>query len=256
MNTRPFTDAHAIARLEFAIIYRDTFDSGFIDKLRPFLVEELADFDLATDSDDNAVLAFEKRDEEGEITEEVHVHGNYIHAVWSDYRGWTLSRDGSASKLSQIIEFGRKLGLPAAHIGLAYRDVFFNDEPASYTPHDVFRSDCRFLPQASFSLGKKWRTSFSWPESNVEDLVNVLSTLGVEARLRAFDEAESATTTHVTEIVHKQQIRPLKESAKQDWTRELLILAWDIAHFRNVNLMRELLTVGMLEKVGLKGSRK
>lgn len=253
MKTRPYTEAHAIARLEFAVIYDDAFEQHFIDGARVQLAQLLPGFvqtSKASSSDLGPILAFEMNAEDGESTEEVHLHEKYIHVVWTDYRGWTFSRDWSASKLSAFIKFGQEKGLEPASIGLAYRDVFFNDDPDSYSVSDVLNPASRLVPPALFSAGQKWRNWTSWPELADEDL-SVTNTLGVDAKLMTIEDNGAQTFTHVTEVVHLQQMRIAEQATNASWGKERLISAWEIAHSRNIALMRDLFSETMLKKIGL-----
>ncbi|WIX23711.1 hypothetical protein PUV44_12270 [Xanthomonas arboricola pv. corylina] len=156
MSTRPYTDAHAIARLDFALLFKKDLDaetqqdlvSRLASHLDKFGLQRLApnDSDDALDEDGDEVFAFARKDEDGDVVEEVHVHENYVHVIWSDYRGWLLSRDGAIERLGPAIDLIGSGTVEFAGVGLAYRDVFLTDEGALFDASKVFRKDSELLP--------------------------------------------------------------------------------------------------------------
>jgi len=254
-NTNPFTEAHAIARLDFALIFQSNLSDEQRAQLALELQKHLDQFErMAEDDsgeDDEPVTAFERKGEGDEVTEVVHIHGNYAHVVWSDYRGWSFSRDGAIDYLRPVLQWVRDGRLVLTSVGLAYRDVFFNEEPDTYDAGDVLKIGSPYVAPKVFSSGTKWRHWLAWSDSNlVGASVRAQSTLHIEANLLAVGEDEA--TIHCTEIAHRQNVRWGHAAVLTNPSDDDLRNAWDCAHRANHALIQELITDEMLERIGLK----
>ena len=253
-NTRPFTEAHAIARLDFALIFQSDLSDEQRAQLAVDLQKHLDQLERAEEDEgeeDEPITAFERKGEGDEITEAVHIHGNYVHIVWSDYRGWSFSRDGAVSYLSPILQWIRDGRLALASVGLAYRDVFFNEKPDTYDARDVLKVGSPYVAPKIFSSGKKWRHWLAWDDFSLVDAsVRARSILRIEATVLSADEG--AATIHCTEIAHSQNVTwrntPVLTNPSDDELRNI----WDCAHHANRALIQELITEEMLERIGLK----
>lgn len=258
MSTRPYTDAHAIARLDFALLFKKDLDaetqqdlvSRLSSHLGKFGLQQLApnDSDAVLDEDGDEVFAFARKDEDGDVVEEVHVHENYVHVVWSDYRGWLFSRDGAIERLGPAIDLISSGTVEFVGVGLAYRDVFLTDEGALFDASKVFRKDSELLPSFLIGKGSKWRHWSGWfePESAVSQWRNACM-LGIDLGERSQDDGPKV---HVTEIVHRQRVYAAKEGSGAAAVE--LAMMWDEAHKQNRSLMNRLICDQMLELIGLK----
>lgn len=254
-NTTPFTEAHSIARLDFALIFKGELSDEQRAQLALELQKHLDQFERVveddSDEDDDSVTAFERRGEGDEVTEVVHIHENYVHVVWSDYRGWSFSRDGAIDYLRPVLRWVRDGRLVLASVGLAYRDVFFNEDPDTYDAGDVLKIGSPYVAPKVFSSGEKWSHWFAWSDSNlVGTPIRAKSTLRIEANLLTAGEDEASM--HCTEIAHRQNIRWGHSVALTSPSDAELRNAWDCAHRANRALMQELITHEMLERIGLK----
>lgn len=258
-NARPYTEAHAIARADLALLFSDDLADaqraklleGLRALLTPLGFDELADAD--EDDADESAVAFQRKGIDDEITEEVHLHENYAHVVSWDYRGWTNCRDSAVTHLQPVLELARDGGVKIICAGLAFRDVFFSDEPDAFSAQEIFSRGSRFLPPVTFSSGKTWRHTFNWREEATEEPgVEIYSSFSVDARERAKAEDEKATT-HVTEIMHRQQIYGNNsEDPAVEWADDALRGKWDCAHRLNKALLSDLLSNEMSIRIGLK----
>lgn len=252
--SRPFTDAHAIARLDFALVFSDHLAEELRNELQAGLRELLPEevFEAQEDSDDgDRVYALQRKGQDDEVTEAVHVHAHYVHVVWFDYRGWSFSRDEAIKRLQPVLKMVRSGRLSLAASGLAYRDVFFNDDPSNYSAADVFRRDSRYLAPMAFESGGTWRHWLTWMEPTPGADFKSYSSLGIDARVLP-SEGEGDSGTHVTDIAHRQQIVGNQSGdVGVEWSDENLIRAWDAAHEVNQKVISGLLTTEMLRRIGL-----
>jgi len=254
-NTNPFTEAHAIARLDFALIFQNNLSDEQRAQLALELQKHLDQFERLVENDgsedEEPVIAFERKGEVDEVTEAVHIHGNYVHVVWSDYRGWAFSRDGAINYLRPVLRWIRDERLVLTMVGLAYRDVFFNDKPETYDTGEVLKIGSSYVAPKVFSSGKKWRHWLAWSDSNLGGAsFRTQSTLRIEADLLSVGEDEA--TIHCTEIAHRQSVRWGHAAALMNPSDDDLRNAWDCAHRANHALIQELITDDMLERIGLK----
>ncbi|OWQ56435.1 hypothetical protein CEE60_02880 [Stenotrophomonas maltophilia] len=251
--TRPYTDAHAIARLDFALIFRGEIDAGAKTTLVDRLTSHLSTFGLDRvepdeDDDDDHAIAFERRSDDEQVAEEVHVHENYVHVVWSDYRGWPFSRDGALERLQPVLSLLGDGVLELGAVGLAYHDVFLTDKATDYRSESVFRADTPLLAPFIIKQGATWRYWVDWIEQApaVSSWRN-RAALSIDVGNRNDDDGGKI---HVTEVVHRQRLSPSQDGAKV--SEKDLSSMWDQAHSDNRSLMKRLITDEMLELVGLK----
>lgn len=251
-NTVPFTDAHAIARLDFALILKNDLSDDERDQLALALQAHLDQFErLCTDdgSEDEPHIAFERKGGDDEVTESVHIHRNYVHVIWSDYRGWSFSRDGAIRYLQPVLDWVREGRLALSSVALAYRDVFFNETPDTYDVHEVLKVGSQYVAPKIFSSGQRWRHWLAWGHDERRDLpVAAYATL----RIEAFPTGDDDVPLHCTEITHSQNLRWRDDAPLAKPSDDELRNVWNDARGANQTLIQELLTDDMLERIGLK----
>lgn len=258
-NTRPFTEAHAIARLDFSLNFRSELSDEQREQLSLALETHLNQFErAAADTDDEedgdeSAIVFNRVGEDDEVTESVHIHGNYVHVVWSDYRGWSFSRDGALGYLQPVLASLRDGRLALSSVGLTYHDVFFNDVPDSYHAGDVLKTGSQFVAPKIFSSGQRWRHWLAWSNAEPE---NASLITNATLKIDAFSLSEDDSPLHCTAIVHSQSLRWRDDSLFANPADEDVIGAWDNARVANRALITELITDDMLERVGLKEGSK
>ena len=257
MLTQPYTAAHAIARLDFALIFSKKLEDGQRKSIAEALDGHLKAYGLhaavseeggVSEDDDDDVVAFVRKGQDEQIAEEVHVHENYVHVVWSDYRGWVLSRDGALERLKPVIEMVEQGRLVLGGVGLAYRDVFITDDASQFSARSLFRSDGDLLPSFLMEKGAKWRHWTGWHESGTPtEKWRSFCMLGVDVGDRVQEDGQ---TIHVAEVVHRQRLSPTQEG--EGIAVEDLSFLWNEAHKQNRFAMHRLIGDEMLELIGLK----
>lgn len=255
-NTTPFTDAHAIARLDFALIFKKDLTDDERAQLALELQAHLDQFNrVEADNDDEGdepSIAFDRTGEDDEVTESVHIHGNYVHVVWSDYRGWSFSRDSAIGYFQPVLKWVREGRLALSSISLVYRDVFFNETPDTYSASEVLKMGGQYVAQKIFSSGPRWRHWLAWRNSEAESLpVVTYATLRIEADV-VVPTGDDNASFHCTEIIHSQNLRWRDDALLTAPSDEELRKAWNSAHGANHALIQELITDDMLERIGLK----
>lgn len=251
-NTVPFTDAHAIARLDFALTFKNDLSDEERDQLALALQAHLDQFERVgadDDGDDEFPIAFDRKGEDDEAMESVHIHRNYVHVAWSDYRGWSFSRDGAIGYLRPVLDWVREGRLALSSVTLAYRDVFFNETPDTYDAREVLKVGSQYVAPKIFSSGQRWRHWLAWGnEEHNEWPMVTFATL----RIEAFPAGDDDAPLHCTEITHSQSQRWRDDAVLARPSDDELRNAWNDARGVNQALIRELLTDDMLERIGLK----
>lgn len=251
-NTRPFTEAHAIAWVDVAVIFEDKLSTDQQEDLRVAFAAILTDEGFsAAEPGDGGEVAFERKGLGGEITEEVHIHRGYVHAMWNEYRGWTHTRDATIRRMGPVIERVRDGRLEAMGIGMAFRDVFLNETPDEYDMLDVFRPGSRFLPAIAFESGEVWKQSSNW----VAD--TTYSSLAIQAKIAFSEESDDSDDDddgmHVTEILHRQSTYGNEDADPSvEWSEDVVRERLNKLHQQNKDVMLELLSDEMISKIGLK----
>lgn len=259
-SIRPFTDAHAIARLDFALIFVEHLTDDQRTAVEARLLQHLSSDGYVESEDDedddgDRVYALARTGEADEVTEAVHVHSHYAHVAWFDYRGWSFCRDGAIARLRPVLEMASEGSLELSGVGLAYRDVFFDDDAHEHRADSVLRRGCRYLPAFTFECEGKWRQTVSWHHFMSDAAFGVFANLDVDSGVSRSDGTDEAER-HITDISHRQQIYRTKSVAGAvNWDEATLAQAWDTAHANNRDLMVELLTDEMLQRIGLKEGR-
>lgn len=253
-NTRPYTAAHAVAAVDVALLLKDELTKGQVQLLRAQLGEILSPEGFKrSGSSDVPLVGFARKGIAGESTEELHVHKRFVHSYWTEYRGWTLTRDASIHRLEPVLALADQGQVEIAAIGLLYTDVFLNDDSNTYVATDVFKDASRFLPRFVFTAREFWETKSTWfDDLPGSDEHAVYSSITIEARSEDGGE-DSSVDRHVTEISHRQRIFCKEDrggAALSD--RGLIATVLNGAHSLNRSLMIELLSEDMLARIGLK----
>jgi hypothetical protein len=252
-NTRPFTEAHAIVFVDVAITFETAPHKGtrsaIASKMRASLKSEGFDeVDEATASrGDGLLVGFEKKDEEGDTLECIHIHDTFVHAMFFEYRGWEHIRESAVKKLGSVLNVIRQGRLKAKGIGVACRDAFLNDSVDDYEVTDVFKQN-EFLPKISFNLGSFWRQDLSWTDSGTGNWKRCHTMLTINAKLANEDD----DAFHVTEITHKQMLKINQAKVDSAWSEKSVRAHLDFLHERNKEVVKSLLNDAMLETIGLK----
>ena len=247
-NTRPYTDAHAIAMIEVAVFFRPALSDKDLGELKRKMEIALKPkgFKRLTGK---GVARFALRGPDKELIDEVHIHDTMMHAMTYEYRGWAVFRSLAAERLAAIasLPISRRSG-----VGLAVRDVFVNDSPMDYENLDVFSPRSRFLPAYVWEKGSQWRLSFTSHEQMAE-MIRLSSTLFVDSRAASAKLGEDVRPVHTAEITHRQWYSLSKNAVSGDtFSDENALRRLDALYDRNKSLVRELLSERMLDQIGLK----
>ena len=248
-NARPFTEAHAIAAVDIALIFTDELSTAQRSSISDSLASHLTDFRRAESRKrKEKVIAFERRVDD-DLAEAVHIHGNYVHVISFDYRGWSITKGEMIGRIEPVFEMAQSQNVVIESAGLVFRDVFINEDPDTFAARDVFDPGSRFLPSIAFSAEKRWRSSFSW-RSEIKGL-RVRSNLTLEASLDPI--GEGGDDAHVTEITHRQEIFGNESgSSSFEWDAAQLSRKLDGAHQLNKDILADLLSSEMSSRIGLK----
>lgn len=250
-NTQPFTEAHAVAAVDVALIFEEKLSSStrllIASSLKSHLKEGFRK--LAPKERDSKIIAFQRKIDE-DIAEEVHIHDRFVHVSLWDYRGWSITKKDMVGRVEPVLEMARGGELKLTSAGLVFRDVFINNDPSTYAPADVFRASSRFLPPLAFSAGKIWRHTFSWANEKALGL-KLRSNLTVKASIDSIGEDDE--DGHITEIAHRQEIMGnISGDPAVEWSSERLNAKLDSAHQHNKDILIDLLSFEMCQKIGLK----
>lgn len=250
-NTRPFTEAHAIASVDLGILFPAELPTKSRESLaQAFSTQLLKEGFVPEEADDDDLIGFQRKSsaEDSDVAEQVHVHDDFIHVVTYDYRGWSLTRDQLLARLEPALRLVRQGEISPQYVGLTFRDVFVNSEPATYAAADVFARVNHFLPAFTFEVGDTWRHSSWWDEA--PKTAPTRNFLTIDARQR---RSKRGKGRHFTEITHGQRLSGNKsKDPAVTWETDRLRTRLDQAHQRNKAILMELLSGEMVEKVGLK----
>lgn len=251
-NTRPFTEAHAIASVDFGVLFPADLPAKTRQAIARALTKHLAkDRFVQEKSDEDDVIAFERKStpDESDVAEEVHIHDDFIHVVTYDYRGWSLTIEQMLGRLEPVFEMVRQGAVSPQYFGLTFRDVFVNLQPATYIPDEVFSRSSRFLPAFSFDVGETWRHS-SWWDEGPKASPTTRNFLTIDARVRK--PKGGGKSRHFTEITHGQRLSGNKSKGSAvTWIADSLRSRLDQAHQRNKNILGDLLSSDMIQRIGL-----
>ena len=260
--TSPFTEAHAIVFADFGISVRTQFTRSQYDAIReavePLLTEEGFQLQPSRDEDDTLpTLVYERViADSDEVAEAFHLHDSHVHLMIHEYRGWQVTRAIAMRRFAPILDlFGKKsFAINEARLVLGYRDAFINPQPHCYSALDVFKQNT-YLPSAVFEAGKFWQQELTVVEdAKPEDSWDrIIARTTVDARvLNLADVGVKKKSVHWTEITHRQQLAVKKNGKINiEWSTDLVATRLDALHARNKNIMIELLSHEMADRIGL-----
>lgn len=265
-SSRPFTDAHAIACVDVAIFLESALTDEQRASVRDAMQEVLvaAGFE-ARKSSSTTTVAWRKINDEAEPLEEFHIHPGFFHFSAFEYRGWTYTREAILSRLAPVIQLLADRRLTPIGIGLAFIDVFFNDEPDNYQVTDVFAPHSPYLAQVIYESGHEWKNQVSWSEE--VDHAQIESSLSISARLLTEEDDDDRdgdgdatgegsdamdSDQHITEIQNKLSVMEDPSQAAVSWSKEEVASRLDLLHSKNKQLLLDLLSEDMIRRIGLK----
>jgi hypothetical protein len=204
------------------------------------------------DEDDELPVAFKRTNADGDVLETVHVHDDHIHVLAHEYRGWEFTRDQVVKRLAPALSLARSELCEPAGLMLVFRDRFITDKPEEYDPYEVFKPN-DFLPAAVFNHGALWthQLALNFPVGQ-EDRPRLYSRLSVNAGVESVDENDEKFE-HSTDITHRQlMFRNREADVNVEWSEEQVKFRLDAMHLRNKELMLELLSEEMSDRIGLR----
>ena len=255
-GTRPYTDAHAIVWVDMGFSFSQGITEEALADVRPALSKLLLPEGFKKGRTGKAksenLASFERRSEDGEILEVVHLHRGHFHVVTHEYRGWDFTKARSLSRLFPVFHALQNAGIAINKWVLVFRDGFLNDDIGSYSPADVVRPN-QYIPRAALSAGPFWNSSFVLNIDNESPVAerawsNSFSRLVVDARIRENDKKHQ----HVTFITHSQMMfRNFGIRKKVKWSEDHVDSVLDLMHDKNADLLREVLSLEMVDRIGL-----
>lgn len=255
-NTRPYTEAHAVAWVDIALFLDGKLSADQRDDLRAAFKTALeAEGFVAGKSRDKSAVTFKRNGIAGEVVDELHIHETFVHIKSNEYRGWTFTRDMAIKRFGPLFARLKNGRIKVSGIGLAYRDAFLCDTPKNYDVSDVFRLENRFLPAAVLTSGNRWKQEVSLPGGAFADNpLKISTTLTIEAKVTSSDDEEAVSRElHATEITHSLTIRWNKSAASVvKWSEIRFRNLLDSLHQQNKSVLLELLSEEMIDKIGLK----
>ncbi|MES2671787.1 MAG: hypothetical protein V4673_15385 [Pseudomonadota bacterium] len=237
--------------MDIAIILDGKMSPEQIVELRADFTESLSPEGFIVEARGSGVVAFKRKGIAGEVVEELHIHGAFVHIVCNEYRGWTFTRDTAIKRLTPLFSRLKDGRAKFSSAGMSFQDVFLSDDPGNYFLSDVFRVGNRFLAPAISEGHNRWKQDVSWVGKKTESAFVTADTfLKIEAKIASSDPEDKQS--HVTEITHRQLAswKSGKVTALTDesYFREVL----NELHCRNKSLLLELLNDEMISKIGLK----
>ena len=161
-NTRPFTEAHAIACVDVAVIFDSEIEDLLDSSISAAVDDHLQAHKFVRKKQNKKSWVWQLLSEGGERLEEAHLHDGFMHVSSFQYRGWTNSRDLAVSRLSPVLALCRSGELTGVAQGLAIIDVFINDTGSDYEAREVFSEQSKVLSSTAFSGSGEWRQDLEW----------------------------------------------------------------------------------------------
>ena len=261
--TKPFTDVHAIVFADFGLSVREPFTAEQLTRLHEAMAPTLLAAGFERDpadeeAEEGSVVYHRLTSGTGEIIEEFHIHANHVHLFVNEYRGWQVTKKIALDRLAPMwaLVSDPTFGLANARLVLGYKDAFSNADPRSNSSHDVFKPN-PLLPQYVFDAGLFWRYQLTLMEIGTKELPwDNFARLEVEAQVQnmAEDEGDEAerVLVHSTDITHRQQLAGNSDGDPAvEWSAGTVERKFDHLHERNKQVMVELLSADMAERIGL-----
>lgn len=250
---KPFTEAHAIASVEIAIILDTsiTHEDGASLKqaLAPLISEE--DYSSGGEPVDNeGSLAFVmmRNDVAGDLTEQLFLGGKIFGLRSLDYRGWTFTRDAAARRASFFFDWCAANGRKIDSFGLKLTDKFIYEGPIQdFDINRVLNSGSKYLPRAAIEANAFWKTRIAWFEECQSD---VHSYNVIECSVGSGDKTDEDehSVEYVAEVAHRQRTHRPEDVFDSTEFSEVL----DLMYVQNKKVVGSLLNEDMLGRIGLK----
>ncbi|MET1023003.1 MAG: hypothetical protein ABWX87_01710, partial [Pseudoxanthomonas sp.] len=127
-TTTPFTDAHAIARVEVGIAFQRSLSDDELRDLRVFAEGTLVNSDnyAQVDQQGGIVVFTAAPGEDGAETDEMFIGQNVLGFRFHEYRGWSHLVSTVGRRFGELTSFLEKLGLIVRSVGLEVQDQFFS----------------------------------------------------------------------------------------------------------------------------------
>lgn len=270
-NTRPYTDAHAIACVDVALF----FDARVANATGNELIEAVDAYLLARDfvrkSTDDKKVVWHLLDVNKARVEEAHLHHGFIHVVAFEYRGWTISSATAIDRLGPILERCQSGELIGQACGLAVVDIFIDDSGATYNSADVFSKASRVLPPVIHSTGPSWKHDVTWVEEADIRVTLAVNSNSLEERVaedqahldevkfdaaeggEAVDHTAAPPSSHLTQIDLRLSLNGnLEAPSAVEWSNDEFKKKLDRLHAVNKRIMLDLLSEEMTQAIGLK----
>lgn len=268
-NTRPFTEAHAIACVDVALFFEKKVAGAADDDLAEAVEAHLLARDFVRKSASKTKVVWHLLDPDQQRVEEAHLHRGFMHVVAFEYRGWAISRSTAISRLEPILERCQSGALTGQACGLAVVDVFINDSGEPYDSEEVFSKTSRVLPPMIHSAGSSWKQDFTWfEEADIHVTLSAnaksLQERVAEAEGDPDDVAEAAAddteelvgdipSSHLTQIDLRLSLNGNDEvPGAVEWSREEFEKKLNRLHAVNKRIMLDLLSDEMTQAIGLK----
>jgi hypothetical protein len=256
-NTRPYTEAHAVAWVDVALFLGGKLPSKERDFLRIDFEKALAEEGFVAEKPraKSSAFVFKRSGVAGEVVDELHIHEAFVHLLSNEYRSWTFARDTAFRRLAPLFRWLDHGRVEVSGVGMAYRDIFICDTPDDYDVADVFRLQNRYLPAVLLQAGERWKQHISMPgrATHAEPLA-IRDSIDIEAKIsNAEGDATNESDLHVTEITHRLTTRwDQGADVAVKWSESRFYELLNCLHARNKAVLLELLCDEMIDKIGLK----
>lgn len=263
-NTRPFTEAHAIACVDVAVMYRSEVPDFLNSDFSREIGAHLQTLGFKRGKARKSALTWRLRAQDGARLQEAHLHAGFMHVSAYDYRGWSNSRDEIFRALSPLLDMcatGRVHGVAS---GLAFVDVFINDSGSEYRAEDVFSTNSEVISKTLFAGGPSWRQDIAWYPDQGDDLYAKLTAQNRRVEPEDEDDAKGepqqgadgrplSVPKFVTEISLRLSLgRNSDRPDHVEWSEAEFKVRLNRLHAINKSIMSDLLNEEMSRTIGLK----
>ncbi|MDQ6951163.1 MAG: TIGR04255 family protein [Mariprofundales bacterium] len=254
MNT-PIHKQNAIELMAFVIAFEQPFSPStcevFLGLQEPFSEEfptfnrtmnveiKVADEKPVEQSEHLNGIVMQKTRENGQPEWQLRAQGNSIIATCFHYDRWKIESEKAVNHLLKIVSPVEQDN-PVALVALQTVDRFM-DKVETYHISGVLNPDSRFLTKQALESGGLWHVHQGWFEQSVQDqkCLNVLNLSTTET-----PDGISTIIDHNTQMIFNagKSVAHLENE---------LADIFEILHNKNKEVIRELLSDGQKEKIGL-----
>lgn len=264
-KVRPFTEAHAIVRVECGIAFEAAMSEEQIERFAKFVeprLEELGFASAEVASGNYKMLLFSTNSTAGadpdEGLEAAFMGKNVLGFRFNEYRGWSHVVQTVLNRWAVLRGFiVESEGLKIRSVGLEFFDRFVTEDPEqTYDFESIFDASSPYLAGVRASSNEaQWESRHSW--FSQRGPLQVLSTLNIDARPVANSADEKGSESEadpepewvvVTDIEHRQQ--SFAPDLSYDFEAHLPTHMEEM-HDQNLALMSKLLNAEMRKRVGL-----